>query len=71
MVLQGRQVVCGGSGRGLILLGDSEGLLHCISRQLESRKVAEAHPGGILQIQQLKQSPYLLTLGVSYQKLTL
>ncbi len=46
------------------MIGDSEGMLHYISRQLESRKVAEAHLAGIIQIKQLKQSPYLVTLGV-------
>jgi len=58
-------VICGTSGRGRIVLGDSDGMLHYISRQLESRKVAEAHLAGFIQIEQLKLTPFLITLGVS------
>jgi len=57
-------VRCGSSGRGRILVGDSEGAIQSISRQLETKTVAQAHLKGILQIEQLKQSAYVVTLGV-------
>lgn len=55
---------CGTSGRGCIYLGDSDGALHAITRQLQAKTVAEAHLKGIVQVHQCRQSPFLFTLGV-------
>jgi hypothetical protein len=64
-IVQGSLVKCGSSGRGRILVGDSEGALHSISRQLETKTVAQAHLKGIQQVEQLRRSAYVVTLGVS------
>ncbi|CAL8099347.1 unnamed protein product [Orchesella dallaii] len=61
--LKDASVRCGTSGRGCIFLGDSDGAVHSISRQLTAKTVAEAHMKGIVQIHQCRQSSYLLTLG--------
>ncbi|ODN06411.1 Vacuolar protein sorting-associated protein 11 [Orchesella cincta] len=63
LALLDASVRCGSSGRGCIYLGDSDGAVHAISRQLTAKMVAEAHIKGIVQIHQCRQSAYLLTLG--------
>lgn len=58
---------CGSSGRGCIYLGDSDGAIHAITRQLQAKTVAEAHLKGIVQIHQCRQSACLFTLGVCFE----
>ncbi|CAG7816852.1 unnamed protein product [Allacma fusca] len=62
--LKGYEIQCGASGRGRIFLGDSEGYVHSISRQLDALTLGRTHPNGIIQMQQMKQSAILATLGV-------
>jgi hypothetical protein len=68
---KGSLVRCGSSGRGRILVGDSEGSVHSISRQFETKSVAHAHLKGLHQIHQLKSSPFVVTLGVCSRKFTI
>ena len=63
-IFQGYQIQCGTSGRGRIILGDTEGYIHAISKHLDAHTLTVAHARGIIQMQQLKQSPILSTLGV-------
>lgn len=54
---------CGTNGRGCFYVGDSDGAVHVITRQLQAKTVAEAHLKGIIQISQCKQSAFLFSLG--------
>ncbi|KAF0291087.1 Vacuolar protein sorting-associated protein 11 [Amphibalanus amphitrite] len=61
-LLQSADVLCTGSGRGCLVLGDSRGLVHFVSRQLEvlSHRLFEAR---VSQLAQLKFSPVLAAAG--------
>ncbi|TRY63573.1 hypothetical protein TCAL_03655 [Tigriopus californicus] len=62
-VLKDSRVLCSTAGRGLIILGDSNGCLHFLNRHLEAQTLS-AFPLEVLLVQQVRQSGLLLALGL-------
>lgn len=54
--------MCSASGRGKLILGDSQGFINLVDRDFTARAF-QAHKRTVQLIQQLKQQPVLITLG--------
>jgi tetratricopeptide (TPR) repeat protein len=57
------KVVCSTSGRGQIVLGAEDAMLHVLDRGLKLNYSFQAHSERVLHIQQLKQRQVLISLG--------
>lgn len=56
-------IVCSTSGRGQMLVGAEDGVVHVLDRSLKLTYSFQAHTGSVYHMQQLKQRNMLVTLG--------
>ena len=63
MVPQDSTPTCFTSGRGHLIVGDSEGGVHLLSRQLRCERVAVFSRGPVVDVRQMRQAGTLIVLG--------
>lgn len=65
-VFQDVRITASASGRGLLILADSDGNVHLVNRNFEI-STFRAYDRNITIVEQGRQSPLLVTIGVSIQ----